>query len=270
MTQHVLHGEWLTVCSALVFHRYHCAFGPEDSRNQAVDVLALSQRAANGGRVSAKQKGLGQRRGCLCTFRAKQFYRDESVLQLSYFKHQHCDNSGLPCHGSSDPTAECTKARGAPRLSEEKKEWVRSRLRVGAGHDQILTEHEQMVRDKCRAGGEAHLSTDDRGFSAKDIDNIAAELETLTWRLHADDAESVRLWTVQNPELVVWYQQGADVVGAPRQPFTLLVQTPWQLEQLVKHGHGSVLCMDATFGTNKWKVILSLVVLILSDSDCGF
>ena len=190
-------------------------------------------------------------------------YLNRAVVQLSYFSHQHLDKSGLPCHGASDPTAAAAKARGAPHLSEEKKQWVRTRLAAGIGHDQILAEHEQLVKDKVLGSGAAQLSRDDIGLSGKDIDNIAARLENLTWRLAADDAESVRCWTVQNPDKVLFYQQGADADDGTRTPFCLLVQTPWQLEQLVKNGHNSVLCMDATFGTNKWKVQTSCSISFL-------
>lgn len=144
-------------------------------------------------------------------------------------------------------------AQGAARLSEEKKAWVRQRLLKGLTPEKIMAEHEQLVINKKNAG--VQLSRDDRVFG-QDIANFAADFERSTFKLHPQDSESVRLWVMQHPELVLDYQQGVDRVGGLRQPFGVLVQTPWQLEQLVQHGHGKVLCMDATFGTNKWKVMI--------------
>ncbi len=38
-------------------------------------------------------------------------------------------------------------------------------------------------------------------------------------------------------------------------PFTLSIQTPWQMEMMIKHGHQGGVVIDATFGTNEKKVI---------------
>jgi hypothetical protein len=37
-------------------------------------------------------------------------------------------------------------------------------------------------------------------------------------------------------------------------PFTLGIQTPWQREMMIKHGHQEGVVVDATFGTNEKKV----------------
>ncbi len=38
-------------------------------------------------------------------------------------------------------------------------------------------------------------------------------------------------------------------------PFTLDIQTPWQREMMIEHGHQRGVAIDATFGTNEKKVI---------------
>ncbi len=38
-------------------------------------------------------------------------------------------------------------------------------------------------------------------------------------------------------------------------PFTLGIQTPWQREMMIEHGHQRGVTIDATFGTNEKKVI---------------
>jgi hypothetical protein len=38
-------------------------------------------------------------------------------------------------------------------------------------------------------------------------------------------------------------------------PFILGIQTPWQREMMIEHGHQGGVAVDATFGTNEKKVI---------------
>jgi len=37
--------------------------------------------------------------------------------------------------------------------------------------------------------------------------------------------------------------------------FTLVIQTPWQREVMIEHGHQGGVAIDASFGTNEKKVI---------------
>ncbi len=37
-------------------------------------------------------------------------------------------------------------------------------------------------------------------------------------------------------------------------PFTLGIQTPWQREMMIEHGHQGGVAIDVTFGTNEKKV----------------
>jgi hypothetical protein len=37
--------------------------------------------------------------------------------------------------------------------------------------------------------------------------------------------------------------------------FILSIQTPWQREMMIEHGHEGGVAVDATFGTNEKKVI---------------
>lgn len=76
-----------------------------------MELVALSQKEETGGRVSKKQKGLGQKKGCQCSFRAKQLYLDQTVVEVSYYHAEHRDEAGVLCHGSSDLTAAGPKAQ---------------------------------------------------------------------------------------------------------------------------------------------------------------
>ena len=48
-------------------------------------------------------------------------------------------------------------------------------------------------------------------------------------------------------------------------PFCLAIQTDWQLEMMVKHGHRNALSMDATFSTNSPKVLLFAIQFPLNN-----
>jgi hypothetical protein len=66
-------------------------------------------------------------------------------------------------------------------------------------------------------------------------------------------------WVQQNTNLKFYYQKNRVEVdgGLSKQnmPFTLGIQTPWQREMMIEHGHQGGVKVDATFGTNEKKVI---------------
>jgi hypothetical protein len=63
----------------------------------------------------------------------------------------------------------------------------------------------------------------------------------------------------QNTNLVFYYQEIKVEVdgGLTRQnmPFILGIQTPWQREMMIEHGHQGHVAINKTFGTNEKKVI---------------
>jgi hypothetical protein len=67
------------------------------------------------------------------------------------------------------------------------------------------------------------------------------------------------MWVQQNTNLVFYYQKTkVDVDGGfigQNMPFILNIQTPWQREMMIEHGHQKGVVVDVTFGTNEKKVI---------------
>jgi hypothetical protein len=67
------------------------------------------------------------------------------------------------------------------------------------------------------------------------------------------------MWVQQNTNSVFYYQATRiEVDGGfswQNMPLTLNIQTPWQREMMIEHGHQGGVAIDATFGTNKKKVI---------------
>ncbi|KAK9796322.1 hypothetical protein WJX73_003213 [Symbiochloris irregularis] len=102
-----------------------------------------------------------------------------------------------------------------------------------------------------------------------DISNMQRSLEQLQYKLDTTDAQSVHLSKCANEDLVVHYQQyrpGVRWFGQKDQPFILSIQTAFGQEMLLKHGHRSAVSIDATFGTNLYKVIPTCVSLLLCDT----
>jgi hypothetical protein len=94
-----------------------------------------------------------------------------------------------------------------------------------------------------------------------DVYNIANKLAKELWEKHPKDAMSVRMWTEDNPDSWYHYQEYGnlelnDPPPSEDDPFYLAIQTDWQLQMMVRHGHRSALSMDATFSTNSLKVLL--------------
>ncbi len=80
-----------------------------------------------------------------------------------------------------------------------------------------------------------------------------------TYQLHKNNAKSVHMWVQQNINSMFYYQEiGVEVDGGligQNMPFTFGIQTPWQREMMIEHGHQGGVGVDATFGTNETKVI---------------
>jgi len=62
----------------------------------------------------------------------------------------------------------------------------------------------------------------------------------------------------EHPHLVFYYKEsGVHVRGAitrDNMPFTIGIQTSWQQDMMLKHGHKKAVSIDATFATNENKV----------------
>jgi len=67
------------------------------------------------------------------------------------------------------------------------------------------------------------------------------------------------MWIQQNTNLVFYYQAiKVEVDGGftgQNKPCIMSIQTPWQREMMIEHGHQGGVAIDATFGTNEKKVI---------------
>jgi len=69
------------------------------------------------------------------------------------------------------------------------------------------------------------------------------------------------MWVTENWEKVFFYQEyNVQVEGNLHEgnmPFTIGIQTKWQKEMMLRHGHESGVSINVTFGTNNKKVAIS-------------
>ena len=141
-------------CSFLVSQKYCCSFGPEDHRNLPCEVQDPASRPAQGKGSRRQREALGQsiKRGCQYAFCSKQLYKWPDVTEITLYNDQHCDETGLPCHGSEDSTAHNTRAEFCSRISSRLREWVTEQLRLGLTVQRIMSLHNKELAAKLEKG----------------------------------------------------------------------------------------------------------------------
>jgi hypothetical protein len=126
-----------------------------------------------------------------------------------------------------------------------------------------MAKHRKRFMEVCERGEEL---TRDLFISDQDIRNVAGRLAIETYKRDNNDAKSVRMWVQEHPALVFYYKEsGVHVRGAITRdniPFTIGIQTPWQEEMMLKHGHKKAVSIDATFATNENKVCCYHVLIV--------
>ena len=230
---------------------------------QAQALILAATKPGRKSRVSKIQAGMSMKRGCQCNFVAKQLQADETLCTIQFHCMTHTNRDGKPCHGSEFGGQ---RAGLSGHLSAATKQWIAASLRAGKSPAQVMAEHKEEVM-RC---AENNLpATRDTFIMPSDVYNIANKLAKELWEKHPSDAMSVRLWTDENPDSWYHYREYGnlelnDPPPPEDDPFCLALQTDWQLEMMVRHGHGRALSMDATFSTNAPKVtILLFPVLII-------
>lgn len=192
-------------------------------------------------------------RGCECHFVVNRLYEDPCIAMISYINPYHTDKADLVCHGAPCKDVDQNSNNFfSPWISLEKKTWVLNMLFRGFSPQQVLDWHIQYLHARQSSDPKCYITRDDF-LSIRDIMNISRKLAIHKYQLHDDDAESTKRWCVQNESMTFVYQE-QDLES--NKDFILGIQTPWQREMCNKFGNGNLLSMDATFGTNKYKVYI--------------
>jgi hypothetical protein len=224
---------------------------PKSLTRQPLPIGQTKQR-----RASRLQAGLTSKRGCQCNFVAKQLYMDNTLCEVQYHEINHFNKAGQPCHGSS--FAGFRHSLGA-RLSWRTREWIRSMLGQGFSPAQIMACHKKEVWE-CAI--EKKPCTRDTFIMPDDVYNMCKKRATELWKKHPRDPLSIRMWKEENEDNVFHYHEFGNLdlnettppPDEEETPFCLAIQTPWQLEIMLRYGHKRQISMDATFGTNEPKV----------------
>lgn len=252
------------------YRRWTCQYGPQDRRQKVEpitpDMAPLpriynhkskpirSGRGQKGPRATDAKEGGSVKVGCQCRFYVKRYFFLPSIAEITYHCTQHVDKDGLIVHDKGN--VQRGKLRYRKHISEEVREWVKKQFDELVPMESIKQKHQKLVLT-ARDDGTLTASRD-CFLSIDDIRNICGVRAQALYKKHANDAESVRMWVRENPEMVFYHQdEGTKVQGAIKPdnvPFVIGLQTPFQLGMMLKYGHASIIAMDGTFSTNERKV----------------
>lgn len=224
-----------------------------------VDVKEAVQTVKNRSRLqrdSKKKWGASVKRGCLAQFTVKTFLHLSHVSEICIIQEKHVNCDGLVVHGGMKVG---DRSAFSAHLSPEIRSFVEECLRRKDTSNQIMKKHLDLLKQYQAEGKEI---TRDLLLTTKDIRNISGKLAQESYMLHKNDAQSVRMWVQRNSDKVFYYTESNNEkpISVPGEltgvnmPFTIGIQTLWQKEMMLKHGHRSGISVDATFGTNEKKV----------------
>lgn len=203
----------------------------------------------------AKKKSAGRpntKRGCTCHFIVKRLIARPTVALIIYNQDKHVDKSGLPCHGPQDKKAAGTRAMYAPYISEELRLRVHSLLYVGVSVETIMQRHNESVE---KQGGPSNR---DDLLTHRFVRRQEKKIRQSKYELDADDVVSLSLWVEDHPTCVFFYQDFTE-----SDPFTVGIQSEWQLQQMIRFGNRGLLASDSRFGTYKFKVCSSVFLVTI-------
>ena len=203
-------------------------------------------------RIGKTMAGNSIKRGCQRAFVAKQPYLDGALCVLLYENTEHLNSRGELCHGTMVSGTRCALGAG---LSEAMKMKIAQMHAFGLSPAQIMQQHTKEVRELAISNG---VVTRDTFLLPVDVRNICRKRAEDLWEKHPSDPISVRMWVLENPENVFYFQEHSllDINSQVQNdaPFTLGVQSEWQLAMMVKFGHNSAFSIDSTFGTSQTRV----------------
>ncbi|XP_010540374.1 PREDICTED: uncharacterized protein LOC104814172 [Tarenaya hassleriana] len=230
---------------------YWCSFGPDDNRKGGAVRPSRStyvRKKNNAGRPNSK-------RGCRCHFIVKRLIAEPTVALIIYNNDKHADEKGLPCHGPQDRQAAGTRAMFAPYISEDLRLRVLSLLYVGVSVETIMQRHNESVE---KQGGPSNR---DDLLTHRYVRKLERSIRRSTYELDEDDDISVNMWVESHQSQVFFFEGFSD-----SDPFTLGIQTEWQLQQMIRFGNCSLLASDSRFGTNKLKYPIHSLVVFDSEN----
>lgn len=220
--------------------RYWCSFGPENY-GEGGDVLPSRRYRLNTRNRAARPQSM---RGCTCHFVVKRLYVHPSLALIIYNNRRHVNKFGFVCHGPLDRDAIGPGADKVPYICNEIQQQTMSMIYLGIPEENVLEKHIEGIQRYC--GSNAKVNS----LASQYVHKLGMIIKRSTHELDLDDQASVRLWLEKSKRSVFFYQDASEI-----DPFILGIQTEWQLEQMIRFGHRSIIAIDSTFGIKRLKVM---------------
>uniref|UniRef100_A0A1D1XQP4 L-ascorbate peroxidase 1, cytosolic n=2 Tax=Anthurium amnicola TaxID=1678845 RepID=A0A1D1XQP4_9ARAE len=231
----------------LIYRLYWCSFGPENY-GEGGTILPSRRYRLNTRNRAARPQSM---RGCTCHFAVKRLYARPAVAMIIYHERRHVNKSGFICHGPLDRDAIGPGAKRIPYVGNELQQQTMSLIYLGIPVENVLQTHIEGVQRYCGPNARVNAS--------QYVQKLEMIIKRSTHELDLDDQASIRMWVEKNKKSVFFYQDSSDT-----DPFILGIQTEWQLQQMVRFGHQSLLAADSSFGISKLKY--PLYTLLAFDS----
>jgi len=145
-------------------------------------------------------------------------------------------------------------------MSQALEDHIWTQLGLGYTVKQIYDKHKVIWWARINAG---ETVTRDDFIRQQDIAYLDHKHKKGSWRLHQNPAISLHTWAFSHPNVVYYFQDASEDNGI-HVPFTIGIQTPYQLQAMVSLGENGAISMDATFGTNGVK--FHLFTLMVFDA----
>lgn len=233
----------------LEYRLYWCSFGPENY-GEGGGVLPSRKYRLNTRNRAARPQSM---RGCTCHFVVKRLYARPSLALLIYNDRRHVNKSGFICHGPLDRDAIGPGAKKIPYICNEIQQQTMSMIYLGIPEESVLEKHIEGIQRYC--GSDAKVNS----LASQYVQKLGMIIRRSTHELDLDDQASIRLWVDRNKKSIFFYQDSSET-----EPFILGIQTEWQLQQMIRFGHRSLIAADSTFGIKRLKY--PLCTLLVFDS----
>ncbi|PON81986.1 Zinc finger, SWIM-type [Trema orientale] len=234
----------------LEYRLYWCSFGPENY-GEGGSILPSRRYRLNTRNRAARPQSM---RGCTCNFVVKRLYARPSLALIIYHERRHVNKSGLVCHGPLDRDAIGPGAKKIPYICNEIQQQTMSMIYLGIPEKNVLEKHIEGIQRYC--GSNAKVNS----LASQYVHKLGMIIKRSTHELDLDDQASIRLWVQRNNKKSIFFYQDSSETDS----FILGIQTEWQLQQMIRFGHHSLIAADSTFGIKRLKY--PLCTLLVFDS----
>jgi len=215
-------------------HQVNGTTSKKNGKKALLEFLESSHQTQKKTRILKTMFGMSIKCGCQRAFIAKQPYLDQSLCKLIYLSAKHKNKEGEVCHGKD--VVGYWHALGS-QVSDGMEGHLMGLLRQGLSLTQVMIHHKAHVREMALKNERV---TQDTFVLSSDVRNLAKKQANELWQKHCKDPINVRMWVLENPDSIFFYVQHAPTdLNSQTQddtPFTLGIQTPWQLEIMQKFG----------------------------------